>query len=73
MYVEQFTPQNLKPNHKIILIHGGGQTGVGFLSTPDGRRGWAHDFLFAGFEVFVVDQPGTRTVWLFIHSLWRIH
>ena len=58
MYVEQFTPANHKNNHKIILIHGGGQTGVGFLSTPDGRRGWAHDFLLAGFEVFVVDQPG---------------
>ena len=50
--------QNQKPNHKIILIHGGGQTGAGFLGTPDGRRGWAHDFLLAGFEVFVVDQPG---------------
>ena len=58
MYVEQFTPQNQKFNHKIILIHGGGQTGAGFLSTPDGRRGWVHDFLLAGFEVFVVDQPG---------------
>ena len=30
----------------------------GFLGTPDGRRGWVHDFLLAGFEVFVVDQPG---------------
>jgi len=58
MYVEQFVPVDSKPNHKIVLIHGGGQTGVGFLSTPDGRRGWAHDFLLAGFEVFVVDQPG---------------
>ena len=58
MYVEQFTPQNQKPDCRIILIHGGGQTGVGFLGTPDGRRGWAHDFLLAGFEVFVVDQPG---------------
>ena len=58
MYVEQFVPVDSRPNHKIVLIHGGGQTGVGFLSTPDGRRGWAHDFLLAGFEVFVVDQPG---------------
>ena len=36
MYVEQLTPKDLKPNHKIILIHGGGQTGVGFLG---GLRG----------------------------------
>jgi len=58
MYVEQFTPKKHKENLKIIFIHGGGQTGVGFLGTPDGRRGWIHDFLLAGFEVFVVDQPG---------------
>ena len=58
MYVEQFTPKNHKKNLKIIFIHGGGQTGVGFLGTSDGRRGWVHDFLLAGFEVFVVDQPG---------------
>ena len=45
MYVEQLTPKDLKPNHKIILIHGGGQTGVGFLGTPDGRRAVSYTHL----------------------------
>jgi len=57
MYVEHFIPEEKDGEKKIILIHGGGQSGVGFLSTPDHRRGWAYDFLFAGYEVFIVDQP----------------
>ena len=57
MYVESFKP--IKSNNKnIILIHGGGQSGVGFITTADGRRGWLHDFLSFGFSVYVVDQPG---------------
>ncbi len=57
MYVEHFIPEKKIKEKKIILIHGGGQSGAGFLSTPDFRRGWVYDFLFAGYEVFVVDQP----------------
>ena len=48
MYVEHFIPEEKDGEKKIILIHGGGQSGVGFLSTPDHRRGWAYDFLFTG-------------------------
>jgi len=40
------------------MMHGGSQTGTNFTGTPDGRRGWAHDFLLAGYAVNVVDQPG---------------
>ena len=39
------------------MIHGGGQTGTNFTATPDGRRGWLHDFLRAGYAVHIVDQP----------------
>ena len=57
MYVESFIPA--KSNYKnIILIHGGGQSGSGFITTADGRRGWLHDFLSHGYSVYVVDQPG---------------
>ena len=57
MYVESFIPA--KSNNKnIILIHGGGQSGSGFITTADGRRGWLHDFLSHGYSVYVVDQPG---------------
>jgi len=57
MYVESFKPKNTN-GKKIILIHGGGQSGAGFISTADGRRGWLHNFLDKGYEVYIVDQPG---------------
>jgi pimeloyl-ACP methyl ester carboxylesterase len=44
--------------HPIVMIHGGGQTAVNFLGTPDGRRGWADYFLANGYAVYLVDQPG---------------
>ncbi len=58
MYVEHLTPAKVERKAPVVMIHGGGQTGTNFMGTPDGRRGWAHDFLRAGFEVYVVDQPG---------------
>ncbi|HEX8374923.1 MAG TPA: alpha/beta hydrolase, partial [Geminicoccaceae bacterium] len=58
MYVEHLKPAQVTRPFPIVMIHGGGQTGTNFTGTPDGRRGWAHDFLRAGYEVYVVDQPG---------------
>lgn len=58
MYVERFRPAEVRRPYPVVMIHGGGQTGTNFTGTPDGRRGWAHDFLRAGYEVYVVDQPG---------------
>ncbi len=57
MYVERYKPRETTRPYPVVMIHGGGQTGTNFTGTPDGRRGWAHDFLRAGYEVYVVDQP----------------
>jgi pimeloyl-ACP methyl ester carboxylesterase len=57
MFVERFVPQERLHEIPIVMIHGGGQTGTNFSGTPDGRRGWLHDFLRAGYAVYVVDQP----------------
>jgi pimeloyl-ACP methyl ester carboxylesterase len=56
MYVEYRIPQNQKHSSPIIFVHGGGQIGVGWNETPDGREGWAPYFLRRGFPVYVVDQ-----------------
>ena len=58
MYVESFTPE--MPTHKfpIVLIHGGVHTGAGYVSTPDGREGWAIYFVRHGWKTYVVDMPG---------------
>jgi len=58
MYVESFIPA--KPAHEtpIVLIHGCCTTGAGFVSTPDGREGWAKYFVRQGWKTYVVDLPG---------------
>jgi pimeloyl-ACP methyl ester carboxylesterase len=58
MYVEYLTPQNLTHPYPIVMIHGTAQTGTNFIGTPDGRPGWAHNFLARGYRVYVVDQVG---------------
>jgi pimeloyl-ACP methyl ester carboxylesterase len=55
-FVEYQIPQRQTHPYPIVLIHGGSQTGTGWISTPDGRDGWAIYFLRRGYAVYVVDQ-----------------
>ena len=56
LYAEYFIPQQQRHPFPIVMIHGGSQTGSGWLETPDGREGWAQYFLRLGYPVYVVDQ-----------------
>lgn len=58
MFVQYQVPARRKHPYPIVMIHGGGQTGVNFLCTPDGRPGWRDYFVAHGFAVYVIDQPG---------------
>jgi pimeloyl-ACP methyl ester carboxylesterase len=58
MFVQYQVPAKRRHRLPVVMIHGGGQTAVNFLGTPDGRRGWADDFLAHGHAVYLVDQPG---------------
>lgn len=42
----------------IVYLHGYGQSRMGWMTTPDGRDGWATMFLRNGHAAFLVDQPG---------------
>jgi pimeloyl-ACP methyl ester carboxylesterase len=42
----------------LVFIPGAGQTITNFLSTPDGRPGWAKLFVEQGYAVYLMDQPG---------------
>lgn len=42
----------------VVLVHGGGGQGTDYLTTPDGRPGWAPLLSAAGWPVYVVDRPG---------------
>ena len=57
MHVERFVPLDCRHETPVVMIHGGVQTASNFIATPDGRRGWLHDFLAAGYAVYLVDQP----------------
>src|SRR5688572_8808059 len=51
MYVEVMVPKQIRSPYPIVFFHGAGQTGVDWLQTPDGRPGWAFNFLDMGYVV----------------------
>jgi pimeloyl-ACP methyl ester carboxylesterase len=58
MYVERWIPTRVRHTYPVVLIHGGYRQGSDWISTPDGRRGWATILLEKGYKVYVVDRPG---------------
>ena len=58
MYVERWIPSQVRHPYPVVLIHGGYGQGTDWISTPDGRRGWASLLLEQGYKVYVVDRPG---------------
>src|SRR5260370_23360395 len=55
-FVEYQIPQRQTHRYPIVLVHGGRQTGSGWVSTPDGRRAWAAYFLPPGHAGCVLRQ-----------------
>jgi pimeloyl-ACP methyl ester carboxylesterase len=58
MHVEWLGPEPAASAIPLVLIHGGGGQGTDWLTTPDGRPGWADALARRGHRVFVVDRPG---------------
>lgn len=64
MYVERLSPAAKKQRYPLVLFHGAAQTSTNWLTTPDGRKGWAQHFVELGYEVYLVDQPARgRSAW----------
>jgi pimeloyl-ACP methyl ester carboxylesterase len=58
MYVEAWVPKKIRYKYPILFIQaGGGETNVALLQTPDGRPGWAYDFVNRGYTVYMMDLP----------------
>jgi pimeloyl-ACP methyl ester carboxylesterase len=55
-YVFYQVPQNAKHN-AVVFLHGYGQSGKSWESTPDGRDGFQNIFLEKGYKTYNVDQP----------------
>lgn len=59
IYVDRVFPdRRTRGRLPVVMLHGACHTGLCYLSTPDGRRGWADHFAGVGHEVYVVDWPG---------------
>lgn len=58
IYVEHWIPREVRHPYPVVLIHGGYGQGSDWISTPDGRRGWATLLLEQGYKVYVLDRPG---------------
>ena len=59
MYVETWVPKEIRYPYPIVFVQsGGGQSNIALLQTPDGRPGWAYDFVNQGYTVYMMDYPG---------------
>ena len=64
MFVEVLTPDHPTHPYPLVLIHGLAQTATNWMTTPDGRPGWAEWFAAHGWTVVMVDQPARgRSAW----------
>jgi len=60
MYVETWVPKDPRHPYPIVFVTGGGGQGpYSLIQTPDGRPGWAYDFVNQGYTVYMMDYPGT--------------
>jgi pimeloyl-ACP methyl ester carboxylesterase len=57
-YYEVLEPAGGSKKPPMLLITGGAHTGTCYLATADGRPGWAHAFVRAGYKVVLADWPG---------------
>jgi len=58
IYAEYMIPADRRSPYPVIMVHGGTMSGTNYTGTPDGREGWAQNFVRAGYAVYVVDQVG---------------
>ena len=60
MYVEVWVPKKIRHPYPIVFdTGGGGQGAYALIQTPDGRPGWAYDFVRQGYTVYMLDDPGS--------------
>jgi pimeloyl-ACP methyl ester carboxylesterase len=57
MYVQYLIPQEIRHPLPIVLVHGGGGQGTDYMGL-DGDAGWAHYYVQAGYQTYIVDRPG---------------
>ena len=63
IFVEVWVPKKIQHPYPIVFMQGGGgQTFMASIQTPDGRPGWAYNFLNAGYTVYMVSTLRVKAV-----------
>jgi len=57
MYVQYLIPEQIRHPLPVVLVHGGGGQMTHYMGL-DGNAGWAHYYVQAGYQVYLVDRPG---------------
>jgi len=57
MFVQYLKPLQAKHPNNVVLVHGGAGQGTHYMGIG-GIAGWAHYFVQAGFNTYIVDRPG---------------
>jgi hypothetical protein len=58
MYVETWVPKNIRHRYPIVfIVESVGQGAYEVMQSPDGRPGWAYDFVNQGYTVYMMDYP----------------
>jgi pimeloyl-ACP methyl ester carboxylesterase len=57
MYVEVYVPVEITKPYPLVFFSGNNSTGLAWMNTPDGRKGWAQYFWEQGYIVYVTDVP----------------
>lgn len=71
-YVEYFIPHRKRNNAIPIVMTHSSSSGAWFLTTPDGREGWADFFVRRGFPVYIVDPAGTGRAGFSVDAFNRV-
>jgi pimeloyl-ACP methyl ester carboxylesterase len=63
MFVQYLKPQQKRHRYPVVLVHGGGGQGTHSMGLGDGNSGWAHYFVQAGYDTYIVDPAmGARCI-----------
>jgi len=56
-FVHHVKPSVVKAKYPVIMVPGHNLSSYIYLTTPDGRNGWAQQFADAGYEVYAINDP----------------
>jgi pimeloyl-ACP methyl ester carboxylesterase len=57
MFVQYFTPAQVRHPFPVVLVHGGGGSALHYMGVGE-QSGWAHHYVQEGYRVYLVDRPG---------------